>query len=142
MVSLACALCPHAGFRNSVRYLGASASALALNAARAVGSSSCGEVVRVATGIPTLQEKLFQSSRGANTQQPRGSLRFGYAAERCLNLAFEHSERFLEIAPMVRRPPARRNIHVDHAVATGRVSSRQKNGVCVSCYADMWMFWR
>ena len=44
---------PSASYRNSVRYLGANASALAFNAACAMGSSFGGAVVRVATGTPT-----------------------------------------------------------------------------------------
>src|SRR5437764_12314642 len=60
------------------------------------------------------------------------------AAEVRFDLAFEDCERFLKVMPMRAWPSARRNHHINKAIAPIGVIARPKNRVGVSHYSYVW----
>jgi hypothetical protein len=60
------------------------------------------------------------------------------AAKNSFDLPFKHGERFFKIVAMRRRAAARRDVHVDQAIATIRVFARNQNGICVTYDTDVW----
>jgi len=59
------------------------------------------------------------------------------ATERSFQRAFEKDERLLEVVAMRRRPTVRGNMHIDDAIAAGRILTRNGDGVRVADQADV-----
>ena len=143
---------------SSVRYFGASAIALAMNAAVAASSSAGGASVRCATGTPTSlknsswpageQRHSSRAGRSETFRKTCGALAGTLivsparrdradAAERELDLAVKDGEHLLEVVAVGRRPAARRDVHVDQRVAPRGVGAGHKDGVGVADHAEV-----
>jgi hypothetical protein len=53
-----------------------------------------------------------------------------------LHLFVEDEEHLLEVVPVRRRPAARRDVHVDQGVLTGRVPAGDEDGVGIADEPD------
>lgn len=60
-----------------------------------------------------------------------------HSSKGSLDLAFQDDERFLEIVAVRRRPTARRNIHIDQAIASIRIFPGEEDCVGVPHQRDV-----
>jgi len=122
-----------------VRYLGAIVFTFSMNAVSSFSSTPGGDVVRVATGIPTSTEELLQSRRKADAKHPYRTpgtvvklMRSVGGNIQCLacahdqlpategrfHLTFEQDKGLLVVMRMGRGPATWRDVHINDAKAS------------------------
>src|SRR5206468_8792780 len=140
------------------RYLGARSCAFLMNSICAASSSAGATVARDATAMPT-SAKNFSCPAGAQMHRSRTGFWEAFRKEwgafagmlmvsparttdflprKLVSISrFEDCERFFKVMPMRAWPSARRNHHIDKAIAPIGVIARQKNRVGVSHQCDV-----